>query len=442
VDPDIVGHANEENQLTTSDMQAVPTIVVSMPIDDWFSSSAGIYVRGVPDGTEYPCSFEYIDPNGSGLVLQQNCAMSMQGGISGGGTSLNRWKTPKLSNRPRFKTQTDNGTLTGGPPKLRARIFPDSPVKNFDTLVLDAVLNHSWHHSSSSQRNTVKYLQDQGVADYHNAMLPGHSPHGSYVHMYINTLYWGMYYLHERPDHSWAAETFGGEKEEYDAVKHDWDKVINDGVGGAGAAANFTTMKSAASAAESDPTNLAKWQTVEQHLDVDNLITYLLAHGFAGIHDWPGKNWYATHRVGGQWRFHTWDAEHSFEAYNNTGQSPEGVHASLDSHPEYKMRWADHIHKHFHHNGPLDDYPRCFELYKARVAQVNEAIRGESARWGDYRRSSPHNRLEWLNVNTQDGSYFTNRSSNVFGYLSGWTHRTLKLMARLCMADMLIPGII
>jgi len=419
VDPDIVNHTNAENRLTTDDMQAVPTIVVSMPINDWFQSGHGLYVTEALDGTEYPCSFEYIDPNVGGLVLQQNCAMSMQGGISGGGTSLNRWKTPKLSNRPRFKTQTDDGTLTGGPPKLRARIFPDSPVQNFDTVVLDAVLNHSWHHSDLSQRNTAKYIQDQGVADYHNAMLPGHSPHGSYVHMYINTLYWGMYYLHERPDHSWAAETFGGKKEEYDAIKHNSGNVINNGVGGAGASANFSTMEGAASTAEADPSNLAKWQTLEQHLDVDNLITYLLAHWFAGIHDWPGKNWYATHRVGGQWRFHTWDAEHSFEAYNNTGQSPEGVHARLDGHPEYKIRWADHIHKYFHHNGPLDDYPRCFELYKARVTQVNEAIRGESARWGDCRRNPPHNRLEWLGVNTQDGSYFTNRSSNVFGYLSG-----------------------
>jgi hypothetical protein len=156
VDPDIVNHANAENQLTTSDMRAVPTIVVSMPINDWFEEGHGLYVSEHLDGTEYVCSFEYFDPNGSGLALQQNCAMSMQGGISGGGTSLNRWKTPKLSNRPRFKTQTDNGTPTGGQPKLRAEIFPDSPVKDFDTLVLDAVLNHSWHHSSSSQRNTVK----------------------------------------------------------------------------------------------------------------------------------------------------------------------------------------------------------------------------------------------------------------------------------------------
>jgi hypothetical protein len=387
-----------------------------MPIDNWFSSSSGIYVRGVPDGTEYPCSFEYFDPNGSGLNLQQNCAMSMQGGISGGGTSLNRWKTPKLSNRPRFKTQTDDGIPTGGPPKLRAKIFPDSPVEDFDTVVLDAVLNHSWHHSSNGQRTSVKYIQDQGVADLHNAMLPGHSPHGSYVHLYINTLYWGMYYLHERPDHSWAAETFGGEKEQYDAIKHSRSKVINNGVGGSGATTNYNTMNSAASAAGNDPTNLTKWQTVEQHLDVDNLITYLLAHWFAPVDDWPGKNWYATHQISGQWRFHTWDAEHSFEGGNNVGESPQGIHSNLRNHIEYKMRWADHIYKYFHNGGPLS-YPRCKEIYQARVTQVNEAIRGESARWGDYRRTSPHTRSEWINVSTQSGSYFTSRSNSVLNSL-------------------------
>jgi lamin tail-like protein/CotH protein/K319-like protein/chitobiase/beta-hexosaminidase-like protein len=427
VDPDIVNNFNPANNLTVADMQAVPTIVVSMPKDDWFQTGHGLYVTESLDGMEYVCSFEYFDPEGSGLNLQQNCAMAMQGGISDGGTSLGRWKTPKLSNRPRFKTQTDNGTSTGGPSKLRAEIFPDSPVKDFDTVVLDGVLNHSWLHSDFNQRNTVKYVQDQGVADLHNAMLPGHSPHGSYAHVYINTLYWGMYYIHERPDHSWAAETFGGEKEEYDAVKHGnddvtGDDIINDGVGGDSITVNWNTMKSAADNATTnpaDPDYLSDWQLVESHLDIDNLITYLLSHWFAPVDDWPDKNWYATHREGGQWRFHTWDAEHSFEGTNRVGACPHDIHSSMSSHPEYKMRWADHIHKHFHHDGVLS-YPQAKDLYQTRVTQADQAIRGESARWGDYRQpTSPHTRSQWLGVDTQDGSYFTNRSSTVEGWLSG-----------------------
>ena len=422
VDPDIVNHSDPANRLTAADMRAVPTICMTMDADLWFDRDVGIYVNEsityrVAEGQEYACSFEYFDPDGSGKSIQQNCAVAMAGGVSGGGTSLGRWKVYKLSMRPRFKQTTDDGVVTGGSGKLRSRIFPDSPVNDFDSIVLDAVLNHSWLHSQSSQRNSVKYVQDQCVADFHNAM-GGYSPHGAYAHVYINGMYWGMYYIHERPDHSWAAEMFGGSKDEYDAIKHNSGGVINNAVGGPGASSSYSSMLSAASAAGSDPTNLTKWQTLESQLDVDDVITYLLSDWFAGNEDWPHKNWYATHRLGGKWMYHNWDAEHSFEGSNDVGQSPDDIHGRLKNNVEYKLRWADHIHKHFDNNGPLS-YPRCNEIYQARVTQVNEAIRGESARWGDNRRHPPHNRSEWLGVNTQSGTYFTNRSGNVFGWLKG-----------------------
>ncbi|MBN2269079.1 MAG: lamin tail domain-containing protein, partial [Sedimentisphaerales bacterium] len=417
VDPDIVNHANPSDRLTVSDLRAAPTIVMTMNIDRWFSPSIGIYVNESlsKSGKEYPCSFEYFDPDGSGKNVQQNCAVAMAGGVSGGGTSLDRWKTFKLSMRPRFKTQTDDGTSTGGGTKLSERIFPDSPVNDFDSIVLDAVLNHSWLHSA--QHTEARYVQDQATSDFHNAMMPNHSPHGAYAHVYINNLYWGMYYIHERPDHSWAAETFGGNKDEYDAIKHSASTVINSAVGGPGATASFNAMSAAASAAGSDPTNLTKWQTLEAQLDVDNVITYLLSEWFAANHDWPSKNWYATHKVGGQWRFHTWDAEHTFEGGNDVGESPTGIHDKLKNNVEYKMRWADLIHKNFHHGGPLS-YPRSNEIYQFRVTQANEAIRGESGRWGDNRSATPHTRSQWLAISPQNGGYFPTRSDAVFGYLS------------------------
>jgi len=416
VDPDIVNHANPSDRLTVSDLRAAPTIVMTMDIDQWFDPGIGLYVNQplAESGKEYPCSFQYFDPDGSGKNVQQNCALAMAGGLSGGGTSLDHWKTYKCSMRPRFKTQTDDGVITGGGTKLSERIFPDSPVNDFDSIVLDAVLNHSWLHPD--QHTQARYVQDQAVSDFHNAMMPNHSPHGAYAHVYINNLYWGMYYIHERPDHAWAAETFGGNKDEYDAIKHSTSTVINNAVGGPGATASFNAMSSAATAAGSNPTNLAKWQTLEAQLDVDNVITYLLAEWFAANHDWPTKNWYATHKLAGQWRFHTWDAEHTFEGGNDVGESPTGIHDKLKNNVEYKMRWADLIHKHFHHGGPLS-YPRSNEIYQFRVTQANEAIRGESGRWGDNRSSTPHTRSQWLAISPQNGGYFPTRSDTVFGYL-------------------------
>ena len=421
MDPDVVGQNGTDRfnglyaNTIKDDLKSAPTISLVMDKDDWFGSK-GIYINQSQDGTERVCSIEYIDPN-NGKEFQVNCALAMQGGVSGGGTSLNRWKSFKLSMRPRFKTQTDDLKATGGPPKLNFKLFADSPVDNHNTFVLDAVLNHSWLHPGSDQQSTALYIQDQYVADLHNAM-GGHSPHGSYAHIYIDGLYWGMYYIHERPDHAWAAEIFGGNEDEYDAIKHNSGGVINNGIGGS-ATANYNAMLSAANAVQSDPTNLTKYNTLTQKLDVDDFITYLLANWFCGNHDWPAKNWYATHRNSpdGKWRFHSWDAEHTVEGGNDVGESPSDIHNKLDGNAEYRMRFADLIYRHFFNNGPLS-YPVSAQLFQKRVDQIYNAIDGESARWGDNRRATPYTRQDWLRtVNSKLNSFFPSRSSTVLNYL-------------------------
>lgn len=421
MDPDVVGQGGTDifggryAATIRDDLQAVPTISLVMNRDDWFGSR-GIYINQSQDGTERVVSMEYIDP-GRSDGFQINCAIAMQGGVSGGGTSLQRWKTFKLSMRPRFKPQTDNGTPTGGPSRLDFKLFGDSPVERHNTVVLDAVLNHSWLHSGSDQRNTAVYIQDQYVADLHNAM-GGHSPHGAYAHMYINGLYWGLYYIHERPDHAWAAEMFGGSKDEYDAIKHGSGGVINSGIGGS-ATANYNAMLAAANAVAADPDNAARYDALCEWLDVDDFITYLLANWYAGNHDWPHKNWYATHRnaPGGKWRFHSWDAEHTLEGTNEVGQSPSDIHRKLSQNAEYRVRMADLVYRHLFHGGPLS-YPASAEMFLFRMGQIEQAIVGESARWGDNRQSRPHTQQDWLNTQTVKlTGMFPNRTDQVLGWL-------------------------
>lgn len=438
VDPDIVNHPTAGNRLAAADLKSVATISLVLDRDDLFGE-AGIYIKEdltyrVAEAPEKVCSFEFIDPD-TGESVQANCALAMAGGVTGGGTSLQRWKSFKLSMRPRFKTQTDDGTPTGGPPKLAFKLFPDSPVERFNTVVLDAVLNHSWLHPGSDQRNSATYIQDQYVADLHND-LGGHSPHGSYAHVYLNGLYWGMYYVHERPDHAWAAQIFGGDEDEYDAVKHSANGVINDGVGGS-ARTSFNAMLGAASAVASNPNDTATYEELGAQLDVDDFIAYLLANWYCGNHDWPHKNWYATHRnsSGGKWRFHSWDAEHTIEGTNSVGQSPSDVHSRLVSSPEYRMRFADITYRAFFNGGPLS-HPAAADRFGARMDQVDRAIVGESARWGDNRRSQPYTREDWLD--TQDSKlagFFPNRSDQVLGWL-----RNAGLYPNVAAPDFLVNG--
>ncbi len=415
MDSQVVNDSRYRNTIK-DDLKSVPTLSLVMDKNDWFGSK-GIYINESQDGTERAASMEFIDPS-SGGEFQINCAIAMQGGVSGGGTSLDRWKTDKLSMRPRFKAYTDDGTPTGGPTKLNYQLFRDSPTESFDTIVLDSVLNHSWLHPGSDQRDTAKYIQDQYVADLHNAM-GGHSPHGFFAHVYINKLYWGMYYVHERPDHSWAAETFGGDKEEYDAIKHSSGGVINNGTGGR-ASTNYNTMVSAASAVQSDPANVVKYEALCQKLDIDDFITYLLANWFCGNHDWPQKNWYATHRnhPDGRWRFHSWDAEHTIEGDNQVGKSPSDIHNKLKGNAEYRLRFADHIHRYFFNDGVLS-YPNTANMYQSRMTEIERAIVGESARWGDNRKSTPYTQKNWLDFqnNNMLKSFFPGRSTTVLGWL-------------------------
>ena len=45
------------------------------------------------------------------------------------------------------------------------------------------------------------------------------STHNTYVHLYINGLYWGLYDPAERPDDAFLAEHLGGERDDYDVIK-------------------------------------------------------------------------------------------------------------------------------------------------------------------------------------------------------------------------------
>jgi hypothetical protein len=379
------------------DMKSIPTVSLVMHRDDWFGSK-GIYVNESQDGTERVVSMEYIDPN-TGDNFQINCAISMQGGVSGGGTSLNRWKADKLSMRPRFKTETDDGKPTGGPTKLNFKVFQNTPVDSFDTLVLDARLGNTWPYGGGTtdhgnrpwiqgrpiyQPDVAQYTRDQFVADIQNA-LGGYSHHGRHVHLYLNGLYWGLYNLHERPDHRFAASYFGGDADDYDCIKHsssDPRMIIN------GSNASLIQMFNIA---ESGLASDQQYQLIQQYLDVDNFMNYLIPHYYVGDWDWGHKNYYATRNSAdpnGLWRYHHWDGEHLMEDLyeNSTGRDnaggPTRLHNRLMQNAEYRLLFADHVHRHFFNNGALTPEGAA-ALYQIRLDDVDRAVVGESARWGD-----------------------------------------------------------
>ena len=423
MDPDIVNHANPEVRPTSDDFLRVPTVSLTMDWNQMFGSG-GIYISG--EGVDRPTSIEYFNPDAS--LTEPNLTKGFQ--VDGtvrivGGSSTGRWKSDKLSMRLKFS------------PDLRFPVFGEDRSDRFDTLILDHRLNNVWHYNPGSgagpgQAARTQYTRDQFPADLQN-LMGGLSPEGKHCLLYINGVLWGVTELHERPDDNFAAEYLGGDNSEYDAMKHRTSTVI------AGTAAAYNAMLNLSRANMSDQANYA---AVEAVLHIDNFIAYMIANYYVGNTDWAHQNWYATYgrdRPDGKWFYHSWDPEHCMENTNanvtgkdNSG-GPTEVFQNLIANPEFELRFADAVHRHFHNDGVLTP-SNVATAYMRRADAVDFVTRIESARWGDNgdtRTNNPYTRLDWLNnrdnlLGTAGGksfsNYFPTRTSIVEGQFRdrGW----------------------
>jgi hypothetical protein len=348
---------------------AIPSVSIVANVDHLFGPS-GLYANPLADGVawERPASAEFIYPDGR-QGHQIDCGMRIQGGAS-----REPPKSPKHSFRLNFKGDY-------GPTKLRLPLFPGSRVDTFDTVHFRANFNNSWIHWSGAQRARADFIRDQWARDTQRAMGQPAS-HGTYVHVYLNGLYWGLYNLVERPNAPFVAAHLGGEKEDYDALN---SAVPVDG----DLVAWNELQRLAGQGLAADDRYLA----IQEYLDVANLADYMILNLYGGNDDWPYHNWYAARRrePGAGYMFFSWDAERILEgiANNRTGvadtNSPAFLYSQLRANAEFRLHFADRVHRHFFHGGALTP-EAAVARWQARADEIDRAVVAESARWGDYRR--------------------------------------------------------
>jgi hypothetical protein len=416
MDPRVVDHANAADKCVPDDLKAIPTVSVVLNWSEMFGPS-GIYIAGENNRKE--ASLEIINPDGS-KTAPNTGAIQQRGEVHiFGGTSTSRWKTDKLSMRFTFHTD------------LSTKVLGDDATGSYDTLVLDARLNQVFTHSQdATQRNRGDYVRDAVMSDLQNK-IGGYAPHSRLVHAYINGLYWGLYTLHERPDEHFAAAYLGGSDDDYDVVKHNPStsnflvagRVINPTQAVTNtnhtAGVNYQAMLNLASA---DLSTSVNFQALAAKLDIPDFIRYMLLNFYGGNTDWSHQNWYASYNRGrpeGKWRFHSWDAEHVFKDVSdnatalNQASTPTGIHQQLTTNAEYRLMFADAAHALLANGGLFTPGP-AREAFDRRLMEINEAIRGESARWGD------------SGGEGGNGTELHLRFSNVVGsstYVSWWNER-------------------
>ena len=136
---------------------------------------------------------------------------------------------------------------------------------------------------------------------------------------------------------------------------------------------------------------------------MDNFIDYMLLNFYGGNQDWDDHNWYSARRraPGEGYKFFSWDGERTLEqpsGHDKTGvnqaDKPSRIYAALrgstntataplnPANVEFRVRFADHVQKHLFNNGPLTP-AAAVARWNSVEAQLDRAVVGESARWGD-----------------------------------------------------------
>ena len=165
------------------------------------------------------------------------------------------------------------------------------------------------------------------------------------------------------------------------------------------------SVQSFLNAVDRDMTNAANYRAVENRLDIDDFISYMLVNVGLGNSDWGPKNYYVSYNPqlpDGKWRYHSWDAEKVFQALNddvstrNDAGGPTGLQRQLMQNDDYRIRFADHVYNQCY-NGGVMSVEGLQRAYKRRTEEIERAIVLESARWGDAARgvSTPYTKADW-----------------------------------------------
>ncbi len=395
MDPDIV--IGNENHVKDA-LLSLPVVSIATDINNLFDLETGIYANSWEGGIDWerPASAEFFEPN-STRQFQVNCGLRIHGGW---------FRKPRLTNKHSFRLLFKSGY---GPTKLEFPLFDDeNATDSFDSIILRANGGDGYSYTMVVP---AQYIRDEFVRQLQLAM--GHvSPHGFFVHLYVNGLYWGLYNIVERPEASFSATYFGGDKENWDVLKIDrteqvtaahgnmdaWDAMLDQVR--SGLSTNEAYQRIQGNNPDGSPN-----ESYPDYLEIVNYIDYMIDNIYVGNKDWPQWNWYAVRdrndgRTG--FRFFVWDAETSLDdaGINRTDVgSPTAWHHEygpgvaepyheLRNNAEFRMLFADRLHKAFFNGGPLTT-GAVVARYSNIADMVDPAMTGECARWGDQHSSQP-----------------------------------------------------
>ncbi|RYD67341.1 MAG: hypothetical protein EOP83_03015, partial [Verrucomicrobiaceae bacterium] len=449
MDPDIVANSDPNlggQAAVKAALAALPAVSITTDLPNLFNigGSQGIYSNPNNRGYawERAASMEWINPpdatNPNGTSeFQINAGLRLRGGYS------RSTDNPKHSFRMFFRGEY-------GDSKLAYPLFGRYGAQEFDQIDLRTAQNYSWSFAGDDA-NT--FLREESTRQAQLDMgQPG--SHVRYFHLYLNGQYWGLFNLDERTEADFAETYFGGDSADYDVVKA--EQTANWTIGATdGTLAAWQDLWNKGKTHRASPTNANYFRMMGRAadgvtqtadpvlLDADSLIDYMLLTFWTGnldgctsyfLNNDRANNWFGSRRRDDNprqgFRFFAHDFEHTFFNVNEdrTGpftvanesnfsySNPMFLHQDLMENAEYKMRWADRVHKHLFNSGAFTATNWQNRINKL-AGVVDNAIIAESARWGDAKSATPKTRQTWINAQNSLLGYLPQRTPIVLNQL-------------------------
>ncbi|MFK8068100.1 MAG: lamin tail domain-containing protein [Gammaproteobacteria bacterium] len=403
------GVVTDYNDQIISAMQAIPTM--SVAADEVYGSN-GFYDNA---DTEKKVSVEIIYPDVPENSHQANAGI----------------ETHSHSDRPKHSLRL-NFRAVYGDAKFSSDLIENSPQNGdtadgkYDKIILRGGNNRCWCRGFNPDKTT--YTIDQFYRDSQIAAT-GYGVRGTFVHLYLNGEYHGLYNAVERADKHFLSDYYGGTDEDWFSTNHG---IVHDGsdpLNGDRTRYDYLTT----TLVTKDMSVAANYAELQEYLDIDHFIDYLLVTWWAGTGDWPDNNWYAGSRNPSSpegstgLKFFAWDGEWSWDApvdFSNPGnrakihpifESDESVGNSNLGTPSPSNRYMiaqiwhaarqnssfmDRVEVRANAllgtGGALSDSV-AQDRWTALNDYVYEAVIGESARWGDEAGSTRTRDDDWQN---------------------------------------------
>lgn len=269
--------------------------------------------------------------------------------------------------------------------KKHAPLNRDNIAESFDQLILRAGTQRSWARNWIP--NGAAFIRDQWYRDSQIEMN-SISSHGTFVHLYVNGVYFGMYNLIERPNAKFMEDYYGGQDSDYFVFNH--NGYIS------GDSSRFEKL--IYEILDSDLSHGANYAKMKAMIDLPQFHDYLLLTWYAGMVDWPNNNYYGSMSQEYPLRMFAWDCEqswdyafgafpggwvpHAFRKDKQDGPVLAKIFNRAKINPDFLIEFADRVYKQCFNGGPLED-ENSRARWSALAAYISNAVVAESARWGD-----------------------------------------------------------